>query len=186
LKLKQYVRYGMDFTCKWSGLCIILMGLSFFLRIVYYFGLVNLEDIGGGEVFGCLILPLIVCGTFIILFRALKWNAPGIYAILGAFLCILLLIWNFSSGDGLRIILSVPAYIASAIILLATAGGYIPTKLPAALLLAVIFLCRSCFYSFDDSGLVSLVLEISVLSMIASLVVLSLCFTPHISAKEHK
>ena len=45
LKLKQYVRYEMCFDGSFPGICVGFMGLSFFLRACYYFGVVNLLDV---------------------------------------------------------------------------------------------------------------------------------------------
>lgn len=169
MKLKQYVRFGIDFSGTWSRICAAFMGLSFFLRIVNYFGLLNLHDCGSWEKFIYLIFPMIVCIAFMILFSAIKWNAPGIYAIIGCVFCLLLMIWNISTGGALRIFLSVLVYVVLSVALLATAGGYVPSAIPATLLIFLVLICRILIYSLNQDGLSAYLLEISELSILVSL-----------------
>ncbi len=184
MKLKQYIRYEMDFQCGWAMCCGGFIGLSFFLRALYYFYFVNLQDVGGAEQFFCLILPLLLCFVFVLLFRILKWNAPGIFAILGSCFCLLLMFWNFSSGDFLRALLSVILYIAASVILLGTAGGYLPSRLPAAAVFAGMLLLRFMLYSGKESGIAAWVLELSALSVLVSLLALCLCLKPRVKRNE--
>lgn len=179
MQLKQYVRYEMLFSGKRANICMGSIGISFFLRALYYFGIVNLQDIGGGEVFLSLILPLFVFSIFIVLFRVIKWNAPGIYAIVGCVICLLLMIWNFSTGDFLRIFLSVLVYLLASVLLLATAGGYLPIKAPATIVFAAILLFRVLLYSKGQGGISQLVIEFSSVFAILSLLALTLCYKPH-------
>ena len=64
MKLKQFVRYEMNFNGFAANVCAGSIGLSFFLRILYYFGLVNLKDIGAEETFFFLILPWVQCPQY--------------------------------------------------------------------------------------------------------------------------
>lgn len=184
LKLKQYVRYEMCFDGSFSGICVGFMALSFFLRACYYFGIVNLLDVNGGEVFFFMILPLLLCGAFIVFFKIMKLNAPGIYALFGCVFCILLMIWNFTTGDFLRIFLSLIFYTVAGCLLLATAGGHLPDKLPATVILAVILFFRFILYSMGQSSFAGYFLEFSFLSLIASMFALTFCFKPRIRSNE--
>lgn len=186
MKLKQYCRYKMDFSGKWSGVCAGFMGLSFFLRIFYYFGMINLQDHDSGGLFIQLILPLVLCGAFMILFSAVKWNAPGVYAIIGCVFCLMLMIWNFSSGDVLRILLSVLGYVAVGVLLVGTAGGYLPTTLPAAVLIALMLIIRIFAYSIDCSGIGEYVMEFSEVGILVSLLGCVKSMKPHVKAEEVK
>lgn len=179
MQLKQYCRYGMVFNGNWANLCMGSIGISFFLRMLYYFGIVNLQDVGGGELFIQLILPLLVFTIYIILFRVLKWNAPGIYAIVGSVICLLLMIWNFSSGDILRILLSIIVYLAAAVLLLGTAGGYLPSKTIVSGVFAVILFFRVLLYTKGQSGIPACIMEFSSVLMILSLWALTFCFKAH-------
>ena len=186
MKLKQLIRYEMCFEGKWPDFCAAFMGVSFFLRILYYFGFLNLNDISGGEIFVSLILPLLLCCVFIVIFRLIKWNAPGIYAILGSAFCLLMLIWNFSSGDILRILLGTFMYIIAAVALLAAAGGYLPSKLIATVIFGAIAVFRFCNYSLEQPNIGAYIFEFSSISIIVSLVALTLCFKPRIHHNKSK
>ncbi len=184
MKLKQYVRYEMNMQSKWAGVCTGCMGLSFFLRVLYFFGLVNLSDVGAGVIFLDLILPLLFCAGYLIVFSVMKLNAPGIYAIAGSIFCLLLMLWNFSGGDVLRSILSVVLYILAAVVLLATAGGYLPGKLPSTLIFSVLLIARLLMYSLNQTGLGEYILEFSAVCILVSMTVLTRCFKPRTRTKE--
>ena len=176
MQLKQYVRYEMVFNGKWANICMGSIGVSFFLRVLYYLGVVNLQDISGGVLFLQLILPLLIFSIFIALFRVAKWNAPGVYAIVGCAICLLLMFLNFSTGDVLRIFLSFLVYLAAAVLLLGTAGGYLPWKAPVSICFALVLLFRLLLYSKEQTGFPAHIMEISSLCMIVSLLALTFCF----------
>ncbi len=59
MNMKQYTRFGMDFNSKWTAACSGLMGLAFFLRVVYYFALKSFRDVGFFEIITSMILGII-------------------------------------------------------------------------------------------------------------------------------
>ena len=181
MKLKIYKHYMIDFRSKWLMPSALLMGLSFFLRIVYYFGLTNLSTCSFGEVIFFMILPLLICSGYVVAMSALKLNAPVIYGMLGAGLCLLMVFWSFPTGDVLRIILSILIYVAAGTVLLATTGGYLPGKLLSSVLFALPLVCRFLFYR-GGIGILDWFLEISVLSLLVSL----FCLTRCLKERKHK
>ena len=177
MKLKQYIRYQMNFRGPWLMPAKVLMGLSFFLRIVYYFGLTTFADHSFGEVLFFMILPLLICGAFIVVMSSLKLNAPPIYGVIGAAMCLLLLIWSFFCGDALRIVLSILLYLSAGAVLVLTSMGYLPGKLLSSVLFALPLVCRILFYR-QGIAVFDWCLEASVLTMLASLFCLTRCFKP--------
>lgn len=177
MKLKQYIRYQVNFRGKWLMPAKVLMGLSFFLRIVYYFGLTTFADHSFGEVLFWMVLPLLTCGAYMVVMSSLKLSNPAVYGIIGAFMCLLLMIWSFSCGDALRIVLSVLGYLSAGAVLVMTALGLLPGKLLSSVLFVVPIVCRLLFYR-SGIGLFDWCLEISVLTMLASLFCLTRCFKP--------
>lgn len=175
MKLKQYTRYQIDFQGKWILPGAIFMGLSFFLRVVYYFGLTNIFTYNTGTIIMQIILPLSLCAGYIVLLRAVKLNAPGIFAILGAAFCLMVMIWNFSTGDILRILLSVVFYLLSGLVLLATAGGYLPGRLLSSGLFLALLVFRYLMYAPSFRHIGQFILELSVLCIPASLFCLTRC-----------
>jgi hypothetical protein len=155
----------------------VLMGLSFFLRVVYYFGLTTFADHTFGEVLFFMILPLLTCGAYIVVMSSMKLNAPPVYGIIGAVMCLLLVIWSFSCGDALRTVLSVLIYLVAGAVLVLTSLGFLPGKLLSSVLVAVPLVCRVLFYR-NGIALFDWCLEISVLTMLASLFCLTRCFKP--------
>lgn len=83
LKLTKNTPYGLDTLNKWSIRAAAWMGLSFFLRMVYYFGLMNLRDLSGGVITFSVVLPLIISVAFILILKLPnlpKVNSPIIAA----------------------------------------------------------------------------------------------------------
>ena len=76
LKLSKNTQCHLEARGKWGHWAAAWMGLSFFLRMVYYFGLMNLNDVPGGEIFFSVVLPLIVSVAFILVLKLPKLNYP--------------------------------------------------------------------------------------------------------------
>ena len=163
MKLKQYTRYQMDFQSNWTSSCGILMGFSFFVRLIYYFGLTNIYDMGIVEILFTMILGTALCLGYLITLSVMRLNAPGIYGILGAIHCLLLIFGSFITGDVLRIVLAVLWYALAAGILLMTVGGYLPGRLLAMLMFAVPTLVRVFFYDLGRLSILQWVREFGIL-----------------------
>lgn len=175
---KIYEHYQMDMTGKWARFCGVMMSASFFLRIVYYFGLKNLRDIPGSEIFATMILGLLLCAGFVVVLNYLRLNAPGIYGILGAAHCVLLIIGNFSSGSVLRIVLSIIWYVLCALVLLATIAGYLPGRLLSAGMLFMAAFVRLLAYDLGKISLIRWVTEAAVLCAILALAAIPMALKP--------
>ena len=163
MKLKQYTRYQMDFTSKWTQVCGGLMGFSFFLRLIYYFGLTNIYDIGFVEILTTMLLGTALCLAYLITLSVMRLNAPGVYGVLGAVHCFLLILGTFSSGDVGRILLAVFWYALAAGVLLLTVGGYLPGKMLASLMFAIPILVRFFAYDLGHVNLLQWVRELGIL-----------------------
>ena len=171
MEMKQYRRYRIDFSGNWLHFYCILCGFSFFLRIAYYFMLVNPTQCGLTEVLFSMILPLLLCGAAMVVLKYFRLNAPGLMGIIGALMCLCLMIGTFFTGSALRIVLGIVLYGASAALLLATVGGYVPTRQFSVLGFCLIFGLRILLFR-PGFTVLGWVLELSDLSMLASLVIL--------------
>lgn len=178
MTLKQYTRYQIDFGSKWTSICGVLMGISFFLRLIYYFGLTNIYDVPFVEILTTMILGTGLCLAYLITLSVMRLNAPGVYGILGAVHCFLLILGTFSSGDPLRIVLAVIWYALAAGVLLITVGGYLPGRLLASVMFIIPALVR--FFAFDLGrvGLLQWVREFGVLFALVGLACLPMGLKP--------
>ena len=149
MKRRISYNYSMDFNGRSHFATAALMGAAFFLRAVYYFGFTRPETVGAWNLIIFLILPLLLEAAFMVMIRGLRWNMPGIYGIMGAVYCLLLLLQSFSGGNVLRIILSVIAYLACAAALWGIGEGLLSKSLTVAVL-SVTLAIR--FLIFDLSG----------------------------------
>lgn len=178
MNLKTYNQYQMDMKGRWIHFCGVMMSCSFFLRIVYYFGLKNLRDIPGSEIFATMIAGLVLCAGFVVVLNYLRLNAPGIYGILGCAHCLLLIIGNFSGGSVGRIILSVIWYVLCALVLLATIAGYLPGRLLSAGMFFLTALVRLFAYDLGKIDLLRWVTEGAVLCVILALAAIPMALKP--------
>ena len=181
MQLKQYTRYHVNFDSKWTATCGALMGLSFFLRIIYYFGLMSLRDVGIVELLTSAITGIILCGGAVVCLNCLRLNAPGLYGLMGAAQCFLLIVLSFTTGSPLRIILAIIWYILTALVFLATAGGYLPGRLLAGLMFAIPAFVRLVFFDIGQIGLIKWFQELAVLSVLVGLA----CFAMGLKHASH-
>lgn len=175
--MKQYYRYQMNFDGKAVWLSGVCMGIAIFALVVYYLFLGDITQISTGVKVMDLWLPVGLCAIYIALLRVIRWNAPGVYAILGAVFCLLLIIGLFSYG-GVRLILGVAGYILCGAVLILCTGGYIPGRLPAAVCFAAVLLVRLLSFDFGKITGSAWLPEIATLSMIAGLMFLPLGMIP--------
>lgn len=148
--MKQYRRYQMNFAGEWLRRSAMCMGMSVFLLAVCYLGIYNLQDLTFGELLTGFWLPLILGVVYVVLLRGIKWNAPGVYAILCAAFCLVYILGSFQTENAFRILLSIPGYILAAVVYLVVVGGYFPAWLPASLYFLGAILIRILFF---DHGL---------------------------------
>lgn len=169
MKLKQYTRYQIDFNSKWTSVCGAFMGISFFSRLIYYFGLTNIFDVAFVEILTTMILGTALCLAYLITLSVIRLNAPGVYGILGAIHCFLLIFGTFSSGDALRIVLAILWYALSAGVLVLTVGGYLPGRLLSSLMFFIPAVVRFCAFDLGHIGLLQWVREFGVLFALVGL-----------------
>ena len=186
MQFQKYYDYRMNFNRSWTSASGALMGLALFARMVYFFGLLDISQCGIFDVLFSLALPVLLCAVYIILLRFVKPNAPGIFAILGAALYLLVMLENIQSGGVLRIVLSLIAYVAAILLLILTVAGYLPDKI---FVLGIGFLIPVFrFFLFDLGGwaaasgtmekLCFLTLSVSNMAILAALFCLPMCMRP--------
>lgn len=168
MKSKKYTRFQVDFSSKWTSAFGVLMGLSFFLRIVYYLGLVSLRDVGILELLTSAILGILLCGGSIVCSKYLHMDAPGLYGMMGAAQCLLVFLLTCTNGGIGRILLALVWYCLAALVLLATVGGYLPGKLLAACMFAVPAVIRLLFFDLGKIGVIRWVQEFAVLCALSA------------------
>ena len=110
---------------KWGNLAAAWMGLSFFLRMVWYFGLMNFNDLAGGEIALRVVLPLLIAVGFILM---LKLKALEIPAVAGVMAAVYSVSYFFAENMTLAGVLSGILLLATAGLILAAVLGYVPER----------------------------------------------------------
>ena len=167
--LRRYCRFSVDFESKWIQFSGALVGLSFFLRIVYYFALMSLRDVSPVELITSTICGILLCIVFVVCLNCLHYNAPGLYGIIGTAQCLMMIVLSFTTGDAVRIVLAIIWYTLTALVMLATVGGYLPGRLLSALMFCVAFLVRLLFYDIGQLGIRRGVQEIAVICVLGGM-----------------
>ena len=103
---------SMNMGGKHMGKVPVLMGLAFYLQIVYYFGFTRMEQMGLGSMILMLILPALLELGFVVMMRGIRFNNPMVYGAMGMVYCLILMIQSFTCGSVLRIVLSCVIYLA--------------------------------------------------------------------------
>ena len=178
MQLKQYEHYVMDFKGKWINKCAAIMGVSLFIRVVYFFGLKSFSECSAMQIIFDMILTMGLSVAFLVFISALRHNAPGLYGLMGCGFLLLAMINTFSSGDILRIILAILFYSAAALALLGTVGGYVPGKLLSSATLLLPTLVRFLAYDLGKLSLFDWALEISQLLIVVSMLCLVWALKP--------
>ena len=125
-------RYKMDLSGKGMQGALVMLGLSFFLRMVYYFACVRIETVGFWELLTWMILPMIVEAGFIVMIRILRMNLPGIYAIMAAALGLFMIFQSFGYGSLVRTIFAIVAYLGCSVLIIGVAGGMLSKQIAVA------------------------------------------------------
>ncbi len=173
MTMKQYRRYRMDFSGQWLNAFCLLCGLSFFLRVGYYFMFVNPTLCSAMEVLFSMILPMLLCVASLVVLKFIRLDAPGVIGIIGAAMCLCLMIGTFFSGNALRIVFAVIFYLAAGGLLVLTVGGFVPTRQFSVIAFGLILLVRILFFR-PSLGFLPVFMELSQLTMLISVAILPL------------
>ena len=177
MELKKLVSYRIPFSGRTVTWCCALLGLSVFLRYLYYFVPCDPDAIHTGVWILRIILPTLLCGAFGVLLRLVRLRSPGVYGILAAAMCLMLMAWDIMDGNVVEIILSVLTLPFLGFLSLATFGGYIPFRSISCFLIAVVLVLR-LFFGGSSSLVIVWMDRISELSILASLFCFSISLKP--------
>ena len=128
-------RFWMDMTADKTYVPSAILGVAFFLRMAYFFGFTRLESVGFWNLLVGLILPIAAEASIIVLLRGLRFHRVSVYLMIGAGLCLALLLQCFQFDSVVRIILAVAAYLICAMSLLGIMAGYLTPEIGKWILL---------------------------------------------------
>ena len=125
LKFKKNMSCRLAARGKWGNLAAAWMGLSFFLRMVWYFGLMNFNDLGAGEIVLRVVLPLVISIAFILMLKIKAFSLPLAAGILSVVYAVSYFCCETMNFGG---VLSGIALLATAGLILAAVLGYVPER----------------------------------------------------------
>lgn len=181
--MKQYQQYRMNFDSKAMGLSGICMGVSIFTLAVYYLFALDYSLVPLGTKLFYFWLPVMLSLAYIVLYRLVRLNAPGVYAIIGAVFCLLLIIGLFKTTSLFRIILGILSYLICGAALILGTGGYLPGRLTATVCFAIVLTIRLLCFTLGKVKGIAWLPELADLSVITALMCLSVAMIP-VNKKE--
>ncbi len=140
--MKRIVQYKLNFESKWLTASSVLMGAAFFVQALYFLGVTALQGMGAGRLLLYMVFPMLLEALWCVLMRGIRLNTPAVYGILGAGVCVLLLVQCFFYGSVLRTVLGVAAYLIAAFALLAIIYGFVSCPLLGTAVFGTIALVR--------------------------------------------
>lgn len=147
MNLTKYARCHIRMQSRWASASAVCMGISVFLRAVYYFGLINLRDLNGFEIAMDVIFPMIIAGGYLVMIKGLQLNSPTLFGgLIGLYAVNYLLLMNATAAGVIVGVLLV----ISAALFIATGMGYIPVQTPVVAAAGVLVLFR--FVVVDLNG----------------------------------
>lgn len=127
MNLTKSYRCYIQMDSRWANASAVCMGCSMFLRSVYYFGLINLMDLNGFDIFMQVILPMMIAGGYLVMIKALRLNSPVLF---GGLIGIYALNHMITMGTSASAIVGGLLLAATAVLFAATSMGYIPSRMP--------------------------------------------------------
>lgn len=147
MNLAKSARCHIRMQSRWASASAVCMGISVFLRTVYYFGLVNLRDLNGFEIAMDVIFPMVIAAGYLVMIKALQLNSPTLFGgLIGLYAVNYLMLMNATTAGVIVGVLLV----ITALLFIATGLGYVPVRLPVVGAAAVLVLFR--FFVVDLNG----------------------------------
>ena len=140
--MKRIARYRIELESNWVTLSALLMGIAFFVQAMYFLAFGHYQTAGGWINIFFMIIPMALEFAWFILLKGVKLNAAGVYGIIAAVICLVLIVQHFVTGSILQMIFGTLMYLVAAGLALLVTGGYFPYKLIAIALFAGIGLVR--------------------------------------------
>ncbi len=121
-------RYHINFESNMIAPSALTAGISFLLLMAYYFGVVDFGLLGAMEVIFCMLLPIFLVASFMILLKGIRYPVVPTYGIMGCILCVFAIIRACLFGSTLNIVLAFMWYIPTALICLGTTFSFLSNK----------------------------------------------------------
>lgn len=172
------MRWRMKMDGKWLSASAAFGGVAFFARTLYYFGFVNLADVGILEILLRLVLPMLVLVGYLVLLRGLHLQNPELYSFIAAGYCLVVLIGCFFTGSILRIILGCVWYLVCGGLFVITGLGFLAENRFAGWAMFLGAILRLLFFDMADLISVGMVLEMAELTGICCFGCLPMCYKP--------
>ena len=161
MNLTKSARCHIRMDSRWVGASAVCMGISVFIRTVYYFGLINLRDLNGFELAMEVILPMVVAAGYLVMIKGFQLNSPTLFGgLIGLYAANYLMLMNTNVTG----IVGGVLLIVTAAVFIITGLGFIPNRIWVVSAAVILALFRT--FVIDLSGYI---LPISELQPVAYL-----------------
>lgn len=159
-------RFYINFKSNMIAPSALTAGISFLLLMAYYFGAVDFGILDGMEILFCMVIPLLLVASYMVLLKGVHYPVVPTYGIMGCILCVIAIIRACCFGNITNIVFAFVWYIPTILICLGTTFSFLSTKY----LMAAVFLIAAAFrFLFID--IIGYLLNLSILRGIPSVAV---------------
>ncbi len=138
MNLTKLARCHIRMSSRWASLSAVCMGISVFLRTVYFFGLTNLRDLDGFQIALQVVLPMVIAAGYLVMIKGLQLNSPILFGgLIGVYAANYLMLMRYDAmGLAVGVLL-----VVTAVLFVITGLGYLPNRMfviGSALVLALV------------------------------------------------
>lgn len=159
------VRCFFRLNSAWAQCSAVCMGLSIFIRAVYYLGIMNFNDLTGTILAIHVTLPVVLAAAYLIMLRGLRFNSPMLMGVLACGYAVSYLLITDGSGTAL---MGAALLVLTAGLLVVTGMGILTTRIPLLLAALATLAYRvividwmHCFQSPEGFRLIAYLPELS-------------------------
>ena len=139
MNIEKRARCHIRMNSRWAFLSAVCMGLSVFVRTVYYFGLINLRDLDGFSLATQVIAPMIIAAGYLIMIKGFQINSPILFGgLIGAYALNYIQLMDTNDAG----ILTEVLLAATAALFVVTGLGYFVNRIPVVCCGLVLVLYR--------------------------------------------
>lgn len=149
--MKPTVVYKLRFDSKWLVWSAVMMGIAFFAQAFDFIGLRLMQGISTAHMILYMILPMLLEAAWCVLIRGNYEDRAKIGGIIGAALCLLLLVQAVICGKIVLIIFGIASCLIAGAILVLVTWGFIPHRHFGFLVLAALVALRVILFGIVDA-----------------------------------
>ena len=147
MSIKKSARCHIRMDSRWVAASAACMGISVFIRTVYYFGLINLRDLDRYALAVEVIAPMIIAAGYLFIIKGFQFNSP---VLVGGLMGVYAVNYLLVRGNSTMAIVAGALLVVTGILYVVTGLGYLPSQIPVIVAALILLLFR--LFAVDVNG----------------------------------